>query len=264
MQHFVVPRDAIRDNAVVFVPAQAHQITRVLRLRDGDEVIVLDGLGAQYRVRLATGSKEAHGEIVGPAEACHEPERRVTLLVAPPKGERWEWLLQKGTEIGVARFIPLVTRYTQPGAATLKARHHQIVREAAEQCRRLLVPAIEEPRSLVQALAGAAHTNTAKSDARSCAVSATGPAREGTAATVLLWEGAHEQGLSASLRPAIARGVTNLRLIVGPEGGFHPDEVALARECGAAVAGLGPLILRAETAAVVAAALALSASDSTS
>ena len=239
MQHFVVPQESIRADSVTFSPAQTHQITRVLRLRDGDAVIVLDGQGAQYRVQLAIDGREARGEIVGPAAACHEPERRVTLLVAPPKGERWEWLLQKCTEIGVARFIPLITRYTQPGAATLKPRHRDTVREAVEQCRRLLLPVIEEPQSFAQALIGMAH--------------------EGTMATLLLWEGAREQSLGAALHAALALGVSDLRFIIGPEGGFHQDEVALARNLGIPIAGLGPTILRTETAAIVAATIALTA-----
>lgn len=237
MQHFVVRQDAIRDNTIAFLPAQAHQITRVLRLRDGAEVIVLDGLGAQYRVRLAIEGKVTRGEIVGLAEACHEPERCVTLLVAPPRGDRWEWLLQKGTEIGVARFVPLITRYAQPGAATVKPRHREIVREAVEQCRRLLLPVIEQPRTFAQAL--------------------TGPAHEDASAAVLLWEGTRESSLATALRPALARGITDLRLIIGPEGGFHPDEVALARDVGVPMAGLGPTILRTETAGLVAATIAL-------
>ena len=107
----------------------------------------------------------------------------MTLLVAPPKGERWEWLLQKGTEIGVARFIPLVARYSRPGTAVVKPRHHEIVREAAEQCRRLLIPAIDEPQPFAQAL-----TNLAE---------------DSDAATILLWEGASAPSLSAAIRPAI-------------------------------------------------------------
>lgn len=241
MHHFVVPQGAIHSGTAAFSPTQAHQITRVLRLRDGDEVIALDGLGAQYQVRLVTTGKEVRGEIAGPAEACHEPERRITLLVAPPKGERWGWLLQKGTEIGVARFVPIVTRYSQPGTATVKPRHHDIVREAVEQCRRLLVPSIDAPQPFAQAL-----TATASGEG---------------AATILLWEGCRERTLGAALRPLLQAGVTELRLIVGPEGGFHSDEVALARDRGVTVASLGPTILRTETAALVAATIALTVDD---
>ena len=237
MHHFVIAPDQLDGAAVQFSPAQSRQIARVLRLRDGDEVVALDGRGAQYHVCLHIANSAVRGHIVGPASACREPVRRVTLLAAPPRGERWEWLLQKCTEVGVARFEPVLTRYVQTGAAAVKPRHREIVREAVEQCRRLLVPAIAAPRPLEQALHEATRTPHA--------------------VTVLLWEGAPELGLPEALRPAIERGVRDVFLVIGPEGGFHPDEVALARECGAAIAGLGPLILRAETAAVVAAALAI-------
>jgi 16S rRNA (uracil1498-N3)-methyltransferase len=239
MHHFVVDQAAIDGLRVRFSSAQRHQIARVLRLRDGDEVIALDGRGAQYLVRLTVEKAVVAGEIVAPAVACREPGRRVTLLVAPPRGERWEWLLQKATEVGVSRFVPLSTRYSQPGSTTIRPRHHEIVREAVEQCRRLLVPEIATPQPLVQALHAAANT---------------------AGLTILLWEDHGSDTLAAVLGARSGDEAEETRLVVGPEGGFHPDEVALARELGIAVAGLGPLILRSETAAMVAAAIALHAS----
>jgi len=240
MRHFVVPPENIQGHTVHFSPAQARQMTRVLRLRDGDEVVALDGVGRQVVARLVVEGRQARGEITGePDDACREPARRVTLLVAPPKGDRWKWLLQKGTEIGVARFVPLVARYSQPGTAVVKPRHREIVREATEQCRRLLVPTIADPRPFGAALDAAVHAPNAS--------------------TVLLWEGRPEEDLAAALGPGHARaGVGgDVHLVVGPEGGFHPDEVALARRLGVPLAGLGPLILRTETAALAAATLAL-------
>ena len=237
MHHFVVPPKAICGETVAFPPDQGRQIARVLRLRSGDEVIVLDGRGGQYRARLVVHGTRASGTLLGPATECHEPRLRVTLLVAPPRGERWEWLLQKGTEIGVAHFVPVVARHSQPGTATVKPRHHVIVREAAEQCRRLLVPPIAAPQPLAVAACAAACTNDA--------------------ATILLWEGAQDCPLPEALRPALEHGITDVRLIIGPEGGWHPDEVALAQGLGIPLAGLGPLILRTETAGPVAAAIAL-------
>lgn len=241
MHHFVVPPGSIDSGRVVFTPEQSRQIARVLRLRDGEEVVALDGQGAQYRVRVRLDRQSVIGEIIGPATDCHEPRLHVTLLAAPPKGERWEWLLQKGTEIGVARFVPLVARYSQPGTATVKPRHYEIVREATEQCRRLIVPEIAAPQPFATALREAAAAPDAVS--------------------VLLWEGTGTPSLSATLRPARQQGSAYVNLIVGPEGGFHDDEVALARERGVAIAGLGPLILRSETAGLVAAAIALSCDD---
>lgn len=74
-----------------------------------------------------------------------------------------------------------------------------------------------------------------------------------------MWEGAGEPSLAATLHPALQSGAGDLRLVIGPEGGFHPDEVALARELGVPLAGLGPLVLRTETAGIVAATIALHA-----
>src|SRR5437588_6943460 len=208
MHHFVVPPGSLCGDTVAFSPDQGHQIARVLRLRSGDEVIVLDGRGGQYRTRLVVHGTRASGTLLGPATGCHGPRLRVTVLVAQPRGERWEWLLQKGTEIGVAQFMPVVAHYAQPGTAAVKPRHHVIVREAAEQCRRLLVPSIAVPQPLAVAVRAASGTNEAT--------------------TVLLWEGARACPLPEALRPALEHGITDVRLIIGPEGGLHPDEVALA------------------------------------
>jgi 16S rRNA (uracil1498-N3)-methyltransferase len=239
--HFIVPSLDAVSARVALTAQQSHHITRVLRLRAGDEIVVLDGRGAQWRARLRLDGTSAWGEIVGPAHDCHEPRLHVTLMAGPPRGAAWEWLLQKGTEVGVARFVPLVTRYTQPGAATVKPRHHEIVREATEQCRRLLLPEIAPPRPFAEALAEAA-------------------GRPDTA-TVLLWEGEPATPLVAELRPALARGCSEIVLVAGPEGGFHPDEAALASALGVPTASLGPLTLRAETAGIVGAAIALSLSN---
>lgn len=207
----------------------------MLRLRDSDEVIALDGVGAQYHVRLAIEGKQVRGKVVAPATARHEPERRVAL----PKGERWEWLPRKGTEIGVARFVPVVARYSQSGTAVIRPRHREVVREATKQCRRLLVPPIEEPRPFADVLTSAT--------------------RAADTSIVLLWEGAGESNLTEALHTAKERSMGYMQILVGPEGGFHPDEVALARDVGVPLAGLGPLIPRTETAAFIAAALALNA-----
>src|SRR5262249_23922704 len=137
---------------------------------------------------------------------------------------------------GVSRFVPLITRYSQPGSTTIRPRHHEIVREAVEQCRSLLVPEICMPQPFAQAL----HT-----------------ASNAAGITVLLWEEHGDDTLAEMLGAQSGVEASEIRLVIGPEGGFHADEVALARELGIAVAGLGPLILRSETAVLVAATIAL-------
>ena len=239
--HFIVPSPDAGSTWVALTAQQGHHISRVLRLRAGDEIVVLDGHGAQWRARLRLEGSNAWAEIVGPARDCREPRLRVTLMAGPPRGAAWEWLLQKGTEVGVARFVPLVTRYTQPGATTVKPRHHEIIREATEQCRRLLLPEIAPPRPFAEALADAA----GRTDV----------------ATVLLWEGEPAPPLAAVLRAALVRGCSEIVLVAGPEGGFHPDEVALARALDVPAVSLGPLTLRAETAGIVGAAIAVALGD---
>lgn len=222
---------------IALPPGAARQVTTVLRLRPGDAIRLFDGTGREWPATLAqAGRGEAVARLGEPGVPAREPARRVTLCVALLKGEKMEWVLQKGTELGVDAFQPLVTQRVEGGAGesrtvseSRQTRWERIIVEAAEQSGRLTVPALKPPVRLAEAL----RTPEPKA---------------------FCWEDERESMLPAALD---WRAATRARLFVGPEGGFTPEEVALARAAGARVASLGPLILRAETAAIVAATLAL-------
>jgi 16S rRNA (uracil1498-N3)-methyltransferase len=234
LHRFFLPADAIDTGTVRFPPEAARQIARVLRLQPGDRVIVLDGTGSESVVFLESVGRETWGsvELTGPNVA--EPAVEVTLFQGLLKGSKFEMVLQKCTEIGVSRFVPVQTAHAVPTevAASRQGRFDTIVREAAEQCRRGKIPAVERPipwRSAVER------------------ASAGGPA-------YVLWEEDRRSGLERiDLDPAVRQ----VSLFVGPEGGLSPDEVELAVASGARVVDLGPRILRAETAAMVGSALLL-------
>jgi 16S rRNA (uracil1498-N3)-methyltransferase len=221
----------------VSLPAHtARQITTVLRLRAGAPIVLFDGSGGEWRAELThAGRGEAAARLLAHELPAREPERRITLCVALLKGDKLEWVLQKATEIGVAAFVPMVTervvaaRAAEGGALTRLERWRRIIVEAAEQSGRTAIPALNPPAHFAHALV--------------------------TPETKLLcWEGERAAPLGATLGGAEAR---NVRLFVGPEGGFTPDEVRAAAQAGATVVTLGPRTLRAETAALVAATLAL-------
>ena len=236
-QRFFVPRASIAQGTVTFGPATAHQLRNVLRLRPGDRVIVLDDTGLEYEVTLElVGRDRATGRIEAGRGAGTEPRVEVTLYQSVLKGDRLEWVLQKGTELGVTRFVPVFTQHTVVrGAAVVSKRRERlerIIREAAEQSHRGRLPQLAAPLSFEEACQESVETHDR---------------------SILPAVGTEEQDLGTALSSAAA--LARVALLVGPEGGFAPEEVAYARECGVRVVTLGPRVLRAETAGIVAPAL---------
>jgi len=212
-----------------FAPEQEHQIRRVLRLRAGDRVRVFDGVEPIDHVLELT---DDGWQAVGQCAQAPEPRTRLIAYPALLQRDKFETVLQKLTELGVAEIVPLLTERclvrAAPDEARL-ARWRAIVREATEQCGRGRVPTVHGARQFGDALARA----------------------EGA---VLL---AYEAERITDLRVALAQRPTTVSLIVGPEGGFSATEVDLARKRGACVVTLGGRTLRAETASAVLAALVL-------
>ncbi len=237
MHRFFVDPEILQGSRVILPTAQAHQIRNVLRLRVGSAILVLDNSGAEYEVVLRQVDKQqVVGEAVAKRPSPNEPTVHLTLYQALMKRDKFEWVLQKGTEIGVSCFVPLVTQRSLVQDVDIKAnkqaRWHKIITEAAEQSRRGCLPELHPPQTLVQALA--AH-----------------PPQPG----LIAWE--DEDALT--LRKALAGGErpSHISLFIGPEGGFAAEEVEAAQAVGIQSITLGKRILRAETAALVASALVL-------
>jgi 16S rRNA (uracil1498-N3)-methyltransferase len=208
----------------------------VLRARPGDLFTLFDGAGTEVEARVVSvGAREAELELgqrrAAPSAA---PAVDITLLVAVPRGERMDWLVQKTTELGVARIVPVASERSVARPEAGSGRHprwEKIAREAARQCGRADVPRIDEPTELEAALA----------------------ANDLPARRLALWEGERGRSLGAALTAGAPAAPT--AILIGPEGGFAADEVARAERASFVAVGLGPRILRVETAAVVAVAL---------
>ena len=238
MHRFFVPPGALRAEPVVRGPDLAHHLGRVLRLRPGDRIVLLDNAGWEYEgelTRLARDSVEVR--LLGKSPAKGEAATRIHLYQGLLKGQRFEWVLQKGTELGVASFTPLMCQRCVVGPPSPSAfgRWRRIVQEAAEQSGRGLLPPVGPAQPLAQALATAAGRR------------------------LLPWEGETGRSLRAALpRAGVGQPATlEVSLFIGPEGGWEEEEVALALSQGAISVGLGPRILRAETAGLVVAAAIL-------
>lgn len=227
--------EAVRGDRVTFEAAAAHHLGRVLRASVGDVVEAVAGGDTLLAVRLtAIAPQRAEGTIVGRAPLGTESPLHLTLAQAVPKGDRMDTVIRMATELGVTRVVPLLTARTvvrlQPerGAAR-RDRWERIAREAAQQCGRAVVPEIASPRPMASWAAEAGSSGL----------------------LVCLWEEAREP-LERCLPPRPAPRVT---VVVGPEGGLAADEVQLLTAAGAVVAGLGPRLLRTDTAGAAAVAL---------
>lgn len=205
--------------------AIGHHVGTVLRLRPQDAVVLFDGRGHQCDAEVTAVHKGRVDVQVGPTAAVPPPPRRLHLAFAPPRWQRAEWLFEHGTELGVMVFHPLWTERTRPqGERTDRWRKLTIA--AAGQCDRAWLPEVTDLRSLGEFLAD--------------------PALPATRFV----------GVGGAPRPE-ARDATDCVLLVGPEGGLAPGELAAAQAAGFQPCGLGPHVLRTETAALVGAALLL-------
>jgi 16S rRNA (uracil1498-N3)-methyltransferase len=236
VNHFFVEPALVTGPEVRLEGEIAHQLSRVLRLEPGATILLLDGQGFEYLVELSTVQRQGKADIVTGRvlerrAASGEPRVRLTLYQALVKGEKFDYILQKGTEIGISRFVPLLTERCV-GQTARPDRWKKIIREAAEQSHRGTLPGlVEQPLKLSEALERI---------------------KAGNETAFMAWE--EEQELSFHQLPD---GLTELSILIGPEGGFSKNEAAQALAAGVRSISLGKRILRAETAGPIAAALAL-------
>ncbi|MBM3465813.1 MAG: 16S rRNA (uracil(1498)-N(3))-methyltransferase [Armatimonadetes bacterium] len=207
--------------------------SRVLRVGVGDVILIVDGSGLEFTCEIAeVTTRSLFARVVSKRPLADEARLSVHLYCALLKGEKLDWVLQKACEIGVAR-IALFESERTVARGEKKERWGRIVASAAAQCGRAGVPEVDGPLSFSEVLADAVAGGVA----------------------CMLWEGEGTRRLSEVV-PRQGR----MSLIVGPEGGFSEAEALLARAAGVRTVTLGSRILRAETAAIVAPALALACS----
>jgi 16S rRNA (uracil1498-N3)-methyltransferase len=232
-----VPGERLGGPRLTLTGPEHRHIGLVLRARPGDALTLFDGAGGEVEAEVIRVERAETELALGARHTVAGPAASLTLLCAVPRGPRMDFLVQKTSELGVARIVPVITERSvvRPGAeAGKRARWEKIAREAARQCGRADLPIVDPPVGLAEALAGPAL-----------------PARR-----MALFEGEKARSLRAALAGAEPAATA---LLVGPEGGFAPDELAVARAAGFEAVGLGERILRVETAAIVAVALVASA-----
>lgn len=240
MQRFFLPTLQPAVEEVVSLLAIHNQLRRVLRAQPGTQLVVLDNAGNERLLEVVTvDRRDTTARVVEVRPAPAEPVVAVTLYQCVLKSDKFEWILQKGTELGVTTFVPVVSKRTvaRPGRAlqSKQARWDAIVREAAEQSERGGLPVVAPAVTLTELLTSATGTRLL-------------PWEEATGSPGLL------QMLGKATSPVEA-----VSILIGPEGGLEADEVEQAKAVGWQVVSLGSRILRAETAALAALAVVTAA-----
>lgn len=234
LRRFKIDKECIRGlTAAIKDRGEIGHIRKVLRLRVGDEVILFDGEGREYHAALTTLSpREISLTLLRERSGgTAEPSLRIILGQGLLKSSKFDWLIQKATELGVSEVVPFhslhaVPRWEEapPLAGSRQSRWEKIASEAARQCGRARVPKIHSPRPFEEMLA----------------------MKIVDATKILLWEGER----TGSLKNALTSRVSTIYALVGPEGGFSEEEARRAQEAGFQPVGLGPRVLRAETAGI--------------
>lgn len=223
---FFVPAESLQGDQIVIADEPYHHLRNVLRIRAGAVLLLLDGYGQCCEVQLEQlQSKQATTRVIRRWQETNLA-LPIILLQAMPKGDKFELVLQKGTELGVSCFQPLETDHAVPNPATARLhkrekRWQRIVSEAARQSRRCFLPGVKPMKKLATAL------EEPSSDLK-----------------LVLWEAASVP--LAAVLPK--RPPTGVRLLIGPEGGFSTAEITAIQEAGYQAVHLGPRILRTETA----------------
>ena len=230
MSRFFVQKESIKANRISITGKEAHHILDVMRLKISDEVTLFDGTGREYTgVVKSIGRKSLEVEIKSVRTARNEAHYSVALIQSIPKREKMDYIVEKATELGVARIIPVTTERTIPEwndakKAAIVERWREIAKEAAKQCGRSDVPEIVSIMEFNKAV------TTAVYDLKLIAVLSDKAIK-----------------LKDALKSATGG---NIVVAIGPEGDFTPEEAESALEAGFRIVSLGPRVLKSDTAAL--------------
>ena len=238
MHRFFIPTPLFQTPEIILPAEVSQQISRVLRLKTGTDILLLDDQGFEYLARLCeVQASQCTATIIEKRTASGEPATRLTLIIGLTQREKFEMILQKCTEVGVSTFVPVISSRTliqKPRDVEDKyPRWKKIIQEAAEQSHRGHIPTLEPVIKIDDALKMMNQKDSLK---------------------IVFWEDENKTTLKNALQSCQKRDIT---IIIGPEGGLSVEEVAAAQRSGFMPATLGRRILRMETAAILAAGLVL-------
>ena len=231
MQRFLINKQCIDRDSIILEGDIVHQIKSVLRLQSGERIVVFDNDGLEYMVILDKVEKDQVKGTIFHTRQTAEPDIKITLYQALLKSDHFEFALQKCTEIGVSVFVPIVCErcITRKPSANKIQRWEKVIKEATEQSGRGVMPVLKPTLSFEEAC----HSSEGLSLIASLEL--------------------NSLALREILRPSTHQSNhTIINLLIGPEGGFTANEEEFAQRCGIRKITLGPRVLRAETAGLVA------------
>jgi len=235
MHRFFVDSSAINDNTIIISGTDAHHISKVLRIREDDEIIVCDQCGTDYVCSVAEiDSEKVVARIFRKSASISEPPVNITLYQGVPKGDKLETVIQKCVELGAIKVVPVsmkrcVAIIKDKDKAKKHERMQRIAFEAAKQCGRSVIPEVSEVMSFENAINEA----SGKCDLK-----------------LLPYEGEKNNSIKTVLKNN--QDAKNICIFIGPEGGFDDSEIKYALNHGFSIVTLGPRILRTETAPLAA------------
>lgn len=240
MRRFFVEEKDIKENQVTIKGDEARHIAQVLRLKERDRIKVFTEKGKEYLTEIIQVSKkEVMGKILNEKKLTTEPRVLITLVQGLPKSNKMDFIVQKVTELGVKKVIPVITQRTivrldKEKAGKRRNRWQRIALEAAKQSGRAIIPEVDAITTFVQSLSNISEENL----------------------NLIPWEEEETTSLKEVLK-SITDHREPLTVFIGPEGGFTSEEVEAAKEKGAVPVSLGPRLLRTETAGLVTLAMIL-------
>jgi 16S rRNA (uracil1498-N3)-methyltransferase len=244
-RRFYAPPDKITASEVTLSTHETHHLIHVLRMTPGDQAFVFDGCGREYRCSFRrVEHNRAQLEIADQLSDVVESPNHLTLAQALAKGEKFDFIIQKATELGVSAIAPLITRYAdvrldEEQTTKRVERWRRISLEAMKQCGRRKLVEITAPCTLLQFVAEPAPSLTELAGAAPDAQR-----------VLLLFSEKGGMTITDALSDLTFQGP--ISALIGPEGGWSDDEIETLDACGSKAVSLGPRILRTETAAIVA------------
>ncbi len=241
MPRFFVSPFAMSGKIVTLMGDDHRHLAYSLRMAVGDEIVIADGEGTECTARLSRITADVtEAEILERRPGAGEPPVELYLYQGNPKGDKMEWIVQKAVELGVTEIVPFessrcITRVKADRTEKQTARLARVAREAAGQCGRARLPGVHTPLSFTDALSHA---------------------KEHADAVFFCYEEERTLSLKDALTAAREAGARRLAFFVGPEGGFSPEEAAIAATVATPVS-LGRRILRCETAPLFALSCAI-------
>ena len=238
MRHFFIDPSAATNSSVAIQQSEAHHIKNVLRLKPGDRIKLFDGTGFEYEAVIRKMfSEKIDVEILNKIRANLRSGVQIMVAQAFLKEKKMDDLVRKLCELGVAKWVPFFSQRSiaRPDASRLAGRTrrwHRIAAEALKQCRRADLPEIVGPLSFKEVL----------DFSKTCDLN------------IVFWEN-ESTPLNSAIESNATHPIRKILLMLGPEGGFTQQEIETAEQSGFFLAGLGPRILRAETATLAAVTL---------